>query len=209
MASKEGLAKDAIHIEQNLIRENVGSQDQVSAAFGGFNRIDLHRDGGFSVSPIVLQVGRKRDLRDHLMLFFTGVSRFASDVARSQIDNLHNRRDELSRMSEMVDEAIAILQNMDRPIDDFGRLLDAGWRCKRSLSDKISSPEIDALYNAAMEEGAIGGKILGAGGGGFLLIFAKPERQAAIRARLGKLVHVPFDFEDSGSRVVLYQPNGL
>jgi D-glycero-alpha-D-manno-heptose-7-phosphate kinase len=209
MAYKDGLASDAIHVEQNIIGENVGSQDQVSAAFGGFNRIEFHRNDSFDVSPVILPRHRREELRDHLMLCFTGFSRIASEVAKSKIDNLKSRERELKLMRAMVDEALSILQNAHESIDAFGKLLDANWQYKRSLSDRVSTPEIDSIYQAAMDAGAIGGKILGAGGGGFLLIFAKPERHAAIRDRLDKLIHVPFDFEDSGSRVVLYQPNGL
>lgn len=209
MANKDGLARDAIHVEQNIIGENVGSQDQVSAAFGGFNRIEFHRNDSFDVAPVILPGHRREELRDHLMLCFTGFSRIASEVAKSKIDNLKKREKELKLMRAMVDEAIAILQDVSEPIESFGKLIDASWQYKRSLSDRVSTPEIDAIYQAAMDAGAIGGKILGAGGGGFLLIFAKPERHAAIRERLSKLIHVPFDFEDSGSRVVLYQPNGL
>ena len=209
MASKRALARDAIHIEQDLIGESVGSQDQVSAAYGGFNRIEFRRDGSFDVAPLVLPARRREQLRSHLLLCFTGVSRIASDVAKSKIDNLKHRQTELLRMAAMVDEAIAILQDAQRPIEDFGTLLDESWQYKRKLSDRVSSPGIDQLYEEALQAGAIGGKILGAGGGGFLLLFARPEHHAAIRERLGQLVHVPFDFDDSGSRVVLYQPNGL
>lgn len=209
MAYKDGLARDAIHVEQNIIGENVGSQDQVSAAFGGFNRIEFHRNDSFDVSPVILPRHRREELRDHLMLCFTGFSRIASEVAKYKIDNLKSREKELKLMRAMVDEALSILQNANESIDSFGKLLDASWQHKRSLSDRVSTPEIDSIYQAAIDAGAIGGKILGAGGGGFLLIFAKPERHAAIRDRLNKLIHVPFDFEDSGSRVVLYQPNGL
>ena len=209
MAYKEGLAHDAIHVEQNIIGENVGSQDQVSAAYGGFNRIEFHRNNTFDVCPVILPGSRLEELRDHLMLCFTGFSRIASEVAKSKIDNLKIREKELKLMRAMVDEALSILQNTNESIDLFGKLLDASWQYKRSLSDRVSTPEIDSIYQAAMDAGAIGGKILGAGGGGFLLIFAKPERHAAIRDRLNKLIHVPFNFEDSGSRVVLYQPNGL
>jgi len=209
MAYKEGLARDAIHIEQNIIGENVGSQDQVSAAIGGFNRIEFHRNDSFDVSPVIIPGHRREELRDHLMLCFTGFSRIASLVAKSKIANFKSREKELKLMRAMVDEALSILQNTNESIDSFGKLIDASWQYKRSLSDRVSTPEIDSIYQAAMDAGAIGGKILGAGGGGFLLIFAKPERHAAIRVRLNKLIHVPFDFEDSGSRVVLYQPNGL
>jgi D-glycero-alpha-D-manno-heptose-7-phosphate kinase len=209
MAYKDELARDAIHIEQNIIGENVGSQDQVSAAFGGFNRIEFHRDDSFDVSPVILPLHRREELRDHLMLCFTGFSRIASEIAKSKIDNLKSREKELKLMRAMVDEALSILQSPEEPISSFGKLLDASWQYKRSLSDRVSTPEIDSIYKAAIDAGAIGGKILGAGGGGFLLIFAKPERHSAIRDRLEKLIHVPFDFENSGSRVVLYQPNGL
>jgi D-glycero-alpha-D-manno-heptose-7-phosphate kinase len=209
MVSQDMLAKDAIHIEQNIIGENVGSQDQVSAAYGGLNHINFHRDDSFDVSPVILPEHRREELRDHLMLCFTGVSRIADAIAKSKIDNLKNRETELKCMREMVDEAIAILINTNTPIDEFGRLLDLSWKYKRSLSDQISTQQIDQLYDRAMRAGAIGGKILGAGGGGFMLLFAKPEKHEAIREALKDLVHVSFNFDDSGSRVVLYQPNGL
>ena len=207
--NKDSLARDAIHIEQDIIGEHVGSQDQISAAFGGFNRIAFHRNGAFDVDPVVLSARRRAELHDHLLLCFTGFSRIASEVAKSKIDNFMKREQELKQMQKMVDKAIEILQDANEPIESFGELLNASWQYKRSLSDRVSTPEIDAIYQATMDAGAIGAKILGAGGGGFFLIFAKPERHAAIRKRLNKLIHVPFDFEDSGSRVVLYQPNGL
>lgn len=209
LATKEGLARDAIHIEQNLIGENVGSQDQVSAAYGGFNRVEFQPSGAIHVSPVILSAQRKQSLRDHLMLCFTGVSRIASEVAKSKIDNLKNRATELKLMREHVDVAISILQTPTTSIEEFGHLLDQSWQLKRSLSDRVSTPHIDELYAEAKKAGALGGKILGAGGGGFLLLFARPEDQPAIRERLKDLVHVPFNFDDSGSRIVLYQPNGL
>jgi D-glycero-alpha-D-manno-heptose-7-phosphate kinase len=209
MVSKSILARDAIHVEQDLIGENVGSQDQVSAAYGGFNRIDFHRNDTFEVTPVILPSLRRDELRDHLMLCFTGVSRIADAIAKSKIDNLKNSETELNRMREMVDEAVSILANSRVPIDEFGKLLDLSWKYKRSLSDQVSTPQIDQIYEEAMRAGALGGKILGAGGGGFMLLFAKPNRHASIRERLKELVHVNFNFEDSGSRVVLYQPNGL
>jgi D-glycero-alpha-D-manno-heptose-7-phosphate kinase len=143
------------------------------------------------------------------MLCFTGFSRIADKIAKSKIDNLKHRETELKCMRAMVDEAISILADDRISIDEFGELLDLSWKYKRSLSDQVSTPEIDQIYDEAMRAGAIGGKILGAGGGGFMLLFAKPEKQAAIRERLKNLVHVSFNFDDSGSRVVLYQPNGL
>jgi D-glycero-alpha-D-manno-heptose-7-phosphate kinase len=208
LASKERLAREAINIEQNIIGENVGSQDQVSAAFGGFNRIQFGQDGSFEVNPVTLTVSRLSELGSHLMLFFTGLSRIASDIARSKIENIPKRHHELSMIREMVDEALAILYNHSEPIESFGRLMHEGWKVKRSLSDQVSNPEVDAIYQAALDAGAIGGKLLGAGGGGFLLVFAHPDRQSAIRDRLRNLVYVPFDFEASGSRIAVYQPTG-
>jgi D-glycero-alpha-D-manno-heptose-7-phosphate kinase len=143
------------------------------------------------------------------MLFFTGFSRIASEIAKSKIDNFQNREHELTRMVEMVDEALDILNEGRRPIEEFGELLDVTWQYKKSLSDRVSTPEIDQLYEAGIQAGAIGGKILGAGGGGFLLLFAKPERQPSVREALEELIHVPFRFDNSGSRVALYQPDGL
>lgn len=205
--TKEELAKSAIHIEQNVMEEHVGSQDQVSAAFGGFNRIEFRRNDAFVVAPMLLPQARLRELQSHLMLFFTGFSRIASTVAESKLQNFRNRSGELKRMGEMVDEAIRHLQSSDN-IQRFGELLDEGWKLKRSLSDKVSTAEIDSIYASAMKAGATGGKILGAGGGGFLVVFVKPELQGKVKETLKNLIHVPFAFEDSGSRVVLYQPEG-
>ena len=207
--AKDDLAAQAIHMEQHIIKENVGSQDQITAAFGGFNRIDFKANDTFQVSPVILPKDRLHEFQSHLMLCFTGFSRIASEIAKSKIANFKSRGSELNRMTAMVDEAIQILQNRQAPIEEVGRLLHQGWLCKRSLSDKVSTPEIDHLYEEAMRAGAVGGKILGAGGGGFLLLFVKPELQSNVRERLKHLIHVPFEFENSGSRVVLYQPDGL
>lgn len=207
--TKEDLAKNAIHIEQDIIKENVGSQDQISAAYGGFNRIEFRRDNTFLVSPIILPPERLQELQGHLMLCFTGFSRNASEIAKLQIDGMKDHQVDLKRMGEMVDEAIQLLQNANSPIVEFGRLLHQSWLLKRGLSNKVSTPEIDAIYEEARSAGATGGKILGAGGGGFLLLFVEPRLQAQVRERLKHLIHVPFRFENSGSRVVLYQPNGL
>jgi len=206
--SKEELAKSAIHIEQDIIRENVGSQDQISAAFGGFNRIEFHRDSTFKVSPVIISTERLAELQSHLMLFYTGMSRFASDIAKSKIDNFKNREAELKSMMAMVDEAMNILRNPSISIDEFGKLLDQSWKYKRSLSDQVTNPEIDRIYDEAFRAGAIGGKILGAGGGGFLLLFVKPELQERVRERLKHLIYVPFQFDNSGSQVIVYQPSG-
>ncbi len=207
--SKEDLATQAIHVEQDVIQEAVGSQDQVSAAFGGLNVIQFYPDGRFSVDPVELPATRVAQLQSCLMLCFTGISRLAPEVAKSQIENFKARRLELRRMREMVDEALRILDDLDTPIEEFGKLLHDSWLYKRSLSHQVSTPQIDELYQEARRAGAIGGKVLGAGGRGFLLLFARPEQQPSIRERLGQLVRVPFQFETAGSRVALYQPNGL
>lgn len=209
MVDKETLAREAIHVEQDIIQENVGSQDQVSAAFGGFNRIEFNKNDSFDIAPVILPEARTKALNEHLMLCFTGVSRIASDIAKSKIDNIVNREPELTYMRAMVDQAIQILQGGNHSLDEFGALLHDSWQYKRRLSAHVSTPHIDHLYEEARTAGAVGGKILGAGGGGFMLFFAKPELQAKIRERLSGLVHVPFQFDDTGSRVVLYQPNGL
>jgi D-glycero-alpha-D-manno-heptose-7-phosphate kinase len=206
--SNEDLAKEAIHVEQDLIKENVGSQDQISAAYGGLNRIEFLRDGSFRVNPIILHQERLAEFQDHLMLFFTGLSRIASDVAKSKIENIKARTAELKQMKEIAHESINLLQSKS-PLEEIGQLLDQSWQYKRSLSDKVSNSDIDQIYVAAMKAGATGGKLLGAGGGGFMLFFVKPELQGKVREALKHLVHVPFRFENSGSRVVLYQPQGF
>lgn len=207
--AKEEIAKLAIHIEQNVIKENVGSQDQVSAAYGGFNKIEFRKDDSFQMTPIILPKERLNELQQHLMLFFTGISRTASEIAKSKIENISKRQEELARMKQMVDEAISILQGQNRSILEFGHLLDECWRYKKSLSAKVSTQQIDHLYEEGIKAGAIGGKLLGAGGGGFMLLFAKPKHHEKVRVALKSLVNVPFAFEDSGSRIVLYQPDGL
>jgi D-glycero-alpha-D-manno-heptose-7-phosphate kinase len=209
LVSKEELARDAIHIEQCVIREPVGSQDQISAAFGGFNRIEFLSNGTFDLQPIILPADRQALLQDHLMLFFSGVSRYSADVAQTKIENIGNRTAELSTMRQMVDHALEILRSPSCNVEEFGRLLHEAWMLKRRLSDRVSTPQLDAIYEAARSAGAIGGKVLGAGGGGFLAFFVPPEKHDCVKAALSQLIHVPFKFETAGSRIVLYQPNGL
>ena len=208
LISKEELGALAIHIEQDVIHENVGSQDQITAAYGGFNRIDFRRDGAIEVQPIILPGLRLAAFKNHLMLVFTGFARLASEVAKTKIDNLGKRGDEIRRITRMVDEGVEILAS-ERPITDFGLLLHEAWNQKRKLSEAVTTDAIDRIYADAREAGAVGGKLLGAGGGGFMLLFVPPAKQDAVRKRLAKFVHVPFDFEMSGSRIVVYQPNGL
>ncbi|CAK0756334.1 D-glycero-alpha-D-manno-heptose-7-phosphate kinase [Azospirillaceae bacterium] len=207
MTTKQFLAEEAIRIEQNVIAENVGSQDQVWAAYGGLNRIDFQRDGSFSVSPLIVTKSRARDLVSHLMLFFTGFSRHASEIAKHKIANIDKKTQELQSIRLMVDQAQKILTTPSSDIRDIGRLLHEGWLLKRNLAAEVSTKAIDDIYKAGCEAGAIGGKILGAGGGGFILFFVDPEKQNAVRQRLSSLIEVEFNIDYGGSSVTLYQPD--
>jgi len=209
MRDKHALARDAIHVEQDLLQEAVGAQDQVGAAYGGFNRINFLPDGSVDVQRIVASEGRLADLEHHLALYFTGFSRTASEVAAEQVNMTPLRRKELGAMLSLVDEAEAIVMDPSRPLDEFGRLLHEGWQLKKSLTNRITTPEIDDIYEAGRAAGALGGKLLGAGGGGFMLFFVPPERREALRARLKKLLCVPFSFSQKGSHVVMYEPETI
>ncbi|OGO81741.1 MAG: kinase [Clostridiales bacterium GWC2_40_7] len=202
MPTKMQLALEAVNIEQKRIHESVGSQDQVMAAFGGLNRVDFDRNG-FQVNPVILGGERLNDFQGCLMLFFTGLSRTASQIAKNQIMAINDKKHELSEMYQMVGEGIKIL-NSGADLDDFGRLLHESWKLKRSLTSRISSLYIDYIYDSARDAGAVGGKILGAGGGGFILFFVKPELQDKVKERLNSLLYVPFRFENSGSRIIYY-----
>lgn len=207
LAGKQQLANEAVHIEQRIIRENVGSQDQFMAAYGGLCRIDFRGDDQISISPIILSHEQLEYLQSHLMLFFTGLSRTASEIAGKQIEITKNKRRELEAMYRMVSDGINILRG-GSDLSAFGELLHEGWKIKSTLTDKITNPYIDEIYEAARGAGALGGKLLGAGGGGFMLIFARPEDQARIRERLNKLLHVPFRFETMGSQTIFYESEG-
>ena len=206
--SKLQLAKEAIHIERDILKENVGAQDQVAAAFGGFNKINFNGKDEIKIEPITIGKERIKQLENHLMLFFTGFSRTASDIAKSQIENTPNKKRELSLMYQMVDEAIKIL-NEKGDIKDFGKLLHEAWLLKKSLTDKISTPEIDNIYEKALQAGALGGKLLGAGGGGFMVLFVPPENQPGVREKLKNLLEVKFHFENEGSKIIYYNPDNI
>ena len=199
--SRERLAKEAIYIERDVLKESVGSQDQTAAAYGGFNKISFYDNDKISVEPITIGNEKMKELENNLMLFFTGASRFASDIAKVQIENTPKKEKELSLMYKMVDRAIGILNRGD--LNDFGRLLDETWQLKKSLSDKISNPMIDDIYKRALRAGALGGKILGAGGGGFILFFVPSENQEKVKEELKNLLYVPFHFENLGSQIIL------
>ncbi|MFC1489029.1 kinase [Thermodesulfobacteriota bacterium] len=204
MVSKRQLAREAIYVEQDLIEENVGSQDQVAAAFGGLNKIEFGGEKNFFVYPMTIPKENVDSLQDHLMLFFTGFARVASEVAGEQIRKTPSRKNELKNMGEMVEEAINILNGSPENIEDFGRLLHESWKLKRSLTDLITTDEINDIYDMARRAGALGGKLLGAGGGGFILFFARPEDQQRIMEKLGSFLYVPFEFESLGSQTILY-----
>lgn len=207
--NKYALAADAIRVEQEILEEAVGAQDQVSAAHGGFNRINFNRNGTIDVNRIIAPQERLATLQQNLALFFTGFSRTASEIAREQVRLTPYRRRELEAMVQLVDEAEDIVTNPSRPITDFGYLLNEGWKIKRTLTEKITNPTIDEIYEAALSEGALGGKLLGAGGGGFMLFFVPPERRAALRQRLKNLLCVPFSFSNRGSEVVVCEPEEI
>ncbi len=204
MVTKRQLALDAIHIEQDIIKENVGSQDQAIAAYGGFNKIEFGDSQEINIRPITLNSNKCQSLQDHLMLFFTGFPRNASDIAKEQMENTHNKKNELNKMLEMVEKSIDILNGRDSNITDFGKLLHESWMIKRSLTSQISTPQIDKIYESALKAGAIGGKLLGAGGGGFILFFAEPDTQFKIKEKLKDLLYVPFKFENLGSQIIYY-----
>lgn len=207
MISKKQLALNAIHVEQERIKEHVGSQDQIITAFGGFNKIIFGRNHNIEVQPITLTSEKLHYFYQHLMLFFTGFSRIASEIAKEQIKETPNKKRELRIMQEMVDVAIEILNRNEDSFDEFGKLLDESWELKRSLTSKISNAFIDEIYETALRAGAGGGKLLGAGGGGFILFFVKPQLQTKVRRALNKLLYVPFHFDSLGSQIIYYAPN--
>jgi len=204
MPTKRELALQALHVEQELIGEAVGSQDQTAAAFGGFNLIRFSMAREIDVDPIIMPQDRLSVLQDHLLLCFTGFARTASEIADSQIKLTRSRHAELERMGELCSKALVLLINSNRDINEFGELLGEQWRIKRSMTDLVTSPEIDRIYAAGLRAGALGGKLLGAGGGGFLLFYAPPDRHQEIKQTLGDKMFVPFRFESTGSKIVYY-----
>jgi D-glycero-alpha-D-manno-heptose-7-phosphate kinase len=178
------------------------------AAYGGLCRVDFLRNCDYTVTPIILNRERLNELQDHLMLYFTGFSRIASDIAREQIDRTPSKKQELGEMYRMVDDGMKILTSAG-DIADFGQLLNESWKIKRNLTSKVSTPQIDEIYQRARTAGAIGGKLLGAGGGGFILLFVRPEDQPKVRLALKDILQVPFNLDNSGSQIISYQPEVL
>ena len=204
-ASKKKLADDAIFLERVLCDEAGGWQDQIAASFGGLNRIDFEGDS-YKINPIIISPERKEKLNGNLMLFFSGFTRFSADIQISTKKTLPEKEKQLNEMLLLVDDAQDVLENKERDLDDFGRLLDKTWKLKRQIGSEISKASIDQLYDKAISAGALGGKLLGAGGGGFLLFYVTKDKQDSVRDALSNLMEVPFRFENDGTRVIYYTP---
>ena len=205
MPSKRQLALEGINVERERLKETVGCQDQILAAYGGLNHIAFLQNGDFTVRPMTLSADRVRELESHLMLFYTGIKRTASDVAKTYVEDMKSRERHMRVIADLVNEGVSVVSG-DQDITRFGTLLNETWQAKRSLSSKVSNPDLDELYAHAMSAGAIGGKLTGAGGGGFLLLFAPPSRHTHVRDKLSKLVHVPIEFSRGGSQIIFFDP---
>jgi D-glycero-alpha-D-manno-heptose-7-phosphate kinase len=208
MMTKEALASEALRIEQEVIGEAVGSQDQTWAAYGGINRIEFQTTGDITVSPLIVSRERRDHLLGNLMLFFTGVSRFAVEVAQQKINNIKDQSANLKDLHGLVKQAESVIASHS-DLDELGRMLHESWMIKRGLAKAVSNDVIDAIYTSARNAGAIGGKLLGAGGGGFVLFYVQPEHQQNVRESLSELVEVDFSIDYAGSTVMIYEPDGL
>ena len=204
-ADKKRLADEAIYLERVLCNEAGGWQDQIAASFGGFNRINFNSDG-YEVLPLIIAPDRKRQLNSNLMMFFTGFTRFSSDVQKANAVGKEDKTAQLKEMLSLVDDAEHVLTDKESDLDDFGRLLDHTWRLKRQTGAAVSTDSIDGLYAKGLEAGALGGKLLGAGGGGFLVFYVQPEYQESVRNAMQDLLYIPFEFETGGTRVIHYTP---
>jgi D-glycero-alpha-D-manno-heptose-7-phosphate kinase len=204
MPTKRELALSAINVEQNLIGESVGSQDQTAAAFGGLNKIFFNNAQVIDVDPIIISSERSTELQDNLMLFFTGFARSASNVAKNQIEATNQKEKELNTIMEICTEGLKLLTDNKQPLNKFGELLDEQWKVKRELTNKITNKDIDAIYESGKDAGAIGGKLLGAGGGGFMLFYVPKDKQDSVKNALKAKLHVPFRFEFTGSKIIYY-----
>jgi D-glycero-alpha-D-manno-heptose-7-phosphate kinase len=205
MPTKAQLAKESIVIEQEILKETVGSQDQILAAHGGFNHVIFYPSGEITVKPVTISSARLNELNRHLMLFYTGIRRTASGVAESYVNGMDDKDRQLRFIGNLTNEGISVLCSRSR-ISFFGELLHKAWQVKRDLSARVSNSDIEEIYGEAMSAGAIGGKLLGAGGGGFILFFVPPSKQTTIKRRLNKLIYVPFRFESSGSQIIFFDP---
>ena len=204
-ADKKKLADAAIYLERELCKEAGGWQDQIAASYGGFNRINFNSDG-YEVLPLIINPERKRQLNNNLMMFFTGFTRFSSDVQKANASNKADKVNQLKEMLALVDEAEKVLVDKQSDLDEFGRLLDHTWRIKRKTGNTVSTNSIDELYDKGLKAGALGGKLLGAGGGGFLVFYVEPDKQEIVKKAMEDLLYIPFEFEDGGTRVIHYSP---
>lgn len=204
-ADKKKLADAAIYLERELCKEAGGWQDQIAASYGGFNRINFNSDG-YEVLPLIINPERKRQLNNNLMMFFTGFTRFSSDVQKANASNKADKVNQLKEMLALVDEAEKVLVDKQSDLDEFGRLLDHTWRIKRKTGNTVSTNSIDELYDKGLKAGALGGKLLGAGGGGFLVLYVEPDKQEKVKKAMEDLLYIPFEFEDGGTRVIHYSP---
>ena len=204
-ADKKKLADEAIYLERILCNETGGWQDQIAASYGGLNRIDFNEEG-YDVLPIIIPPERKKQLNRNLMMFFTGFTRFSSDVQRTNAIDKTGKKAQLLEMLGLVDEAEKVLVDPNSSLDEFGRLLDYTWKLKRKTGNSVSTDHIDELYTKGMNAGALGGKLLGAGGGGFLVFYVETDKQECVKSALQELLYIPFEFEDSGTRVIHYTP---
>lgn len=204
-ADKKKLADDAIYLERELCGEAGGWQDQIAASFGGLNRINFNSDG-YEVLPVIISPERKKKLNDNLMMFFTGFTRFSSDIQKANEESKIDKTSQLKKMLSLVDEAEKVLVDKNADLDDFGRLLDVTWKLKRKMGSAVSTDTIDELYAMGISSGALGGKLLGAGGGGFLLFYVQPDKQEAVLRAMKNLMYIPFEFEDGGTRVIHFSP---
>lgn len=205
MMSKRQLAQEAIKVERDILKEHGGWQDQVAAAYGGLNRIDF-KDNDFSVRPIIISPERKKELDENLLLFYTGIQRFSSEIQADTFAKPIDKTQQLKDMLALVDEAERILTDKNTSLDEFGKLLDTTWKLKRGTGSKISNGSIDELYATAIKAGALGGKLLGAGGGGFLLFYCEKDKQETLKTALEDLMIVPFSFENEGAQILYYNP---
>lgn len=204
-ADKKKLADEAIYLERVLCNEAGGWQDQIAASYGGFNRINFDADG-YEVHPVIISPERKKQLNNNLLMFFTGFTRFSSDVQKANALDKRDKSAQLKEMLSLVDEAEKVLTDKSIELSEFGRLLDHTWKLKRQTGSAVSTDSIDELYKKAMEAGAKGGKLLGAGGGGFMVFYAEPEYHESVRNAMKDLLYVPFEFENGGTRVIHYTP---
>lgn len=204
-ADKKKLADEAIYLERVLCNEAGGWQDQIAASYGGFNRINFNEEG-YEVLPVIISQQKKRALNGNLMLFFTGFTRFSATVQQVNSVEREKKQAQLLEMYQLVDEAEKILTNKETSLDEFGKLLDYTWKLKRQTGAAVSTDSIDELYAKGIEAGALGGKLLGAGGGGFLLFYVQPEYRENVRKAMKELLYVPFEFENGGTRVIHYSP---